>query len=115
MTGWMGSIGLETALKVNLDYAPDTAKWVFGKDYASTPLQTYEVSFDVALDTLSSSDNELTVTIKDAATDQIIKEATYEKNGTYQLRYLAIGDTTKILFHLKDPTPNIGSSLEVTG
>ncbi|WP_299466884.1 hypothetical protein, partial [uncultured Microscilla sp.] len=74
MTGWMGSIGLETALKVHLDYAPDTAKWVFSKDYASTPLQTYEVSFDVALDSLSSSDNELKVTIKDAATNQIIKE-----------------------------------------
>ncbi len=115
MTGWMGSIGLETALKVHLDYVPDTAKWVFGKDYVSTPLQTYEVSFDVALDSLSSSDNELKVTIKDAATDQIIKEATYTTNGTHRLRYLATGDTTKILFHLKDPTPNIGSSLEVTG
>ncbi|EAY24004.1 RHS repeat-associated core domain-containing protein [Microscilla marina] len=115
MTGWMGSIGLETALKVHLDYAPDTAKWVFGKEYASTPLQTYEVSFDVALDSLSSSDNELKVTIKDAATNQIIKEEVYKTAGNFKLRYLAIGDTTKILFHLKDPTPNIGSSLEVTG
>ncbi|WP_299465729.1 RHS repeat-associated core domain-containing protein [uncultured Microscilla sp.] len=115
MTGWMGSIGLETALKVNLDYAPDTAKWVFGKEYVSTPLQTYEVSFDVALDSLSSSDNELKVTIKDAATNQIIKEEVYTANGNFKLRYLATGDTTKILFHLNDPTPNIGSQLEVTG
>ncbi|EAY24400.1 RHS repeat-associated core domain-containing protein [Microscilla marina] len=115
MTGWMGSIGLETELKVSLDYEPDSAKWVFGKDYASTPLKTYEVSFDVALDSLSSSDNELKVTIKDAATDQIIKEEVYKTAGNFKLRYLATGDTTKILFHLNDPTPNIGSSLEVTG
>lgn len=113
MTGWMGSIDLETALKVHLDYAPDTAKWVYGKDYASKPLQTYELSFEVALDSLS--DNELKVTIKDAATDQVIKEEVYKTAGNFKLRYLATGDTTRILFHLNDPTPNVGSRLEVTG
>ncbi|WP_299466258.1 RHS repeat-associated core domain-containing protein, partial [uncultured Microscilla sp.] len=46
---------------------------------------------------------------------QIIKEEVYTANGNFKLRYLATGDTTRILFHLNDPTPNIGSSLEVTG
>ena len=113
MTGWVGALQLNPAeLKVNLDYSPTTADWTLGKDLDTKALGTYELNFDIALD--AASDNELKVTIKDVTSDQIIKEEVYKTNGNFKLRYLATSDQTRILFQLKDPTPNIGSSLEVT-
>ncbi|WP_299461803.1 RHS repeat-associated core domain-containing protein [uncultured Microscilla sp.] len=111
--GWEGDPQQNAdALKVSLSTAPTTALWETSKTHDSKVQGTYQIGFDLALET--NSDNQLIVTVKDSVSGQVLKEQVFTTAGSHQVGYQAIGDKTQVVFKLTDPTPNVGSLLEAT-
>ncbi|EAY25760.1 RHS repeat-associated core domain-containing protein [Microscilla marina] len=110
--GWEGD-PQQNALKVSLSTTPTTALWEVSKTHDSKVQGTYQIGFDLVLET--NSDNQLTITVKDSVSGQVLKEQVFTTAGSHQVGYQAIGDKTQVVFKLTDPTPNVGSLLEVVG